>query len=103
VAIVGTLWKDPPLLAKVILIGFAIATSAASYYKLQEDEENKKFLQLALTATLIPSNSDYNKLYGDFDVQAEGRGYKVDEYPCHTRPTGLRAFSSPLMAQGMGL
>ena len=51
--------EDPPLLAKVILIGFAIATSAASYYKLQEDEENKKFLQLALTATLIPSNSDY--------------------------------------------
>jgi len=93
VAIVGTLWKDPPKPAKAILIFFALAASAASIYKSREDDQDKKFLQLALTSTLVPSNSDYTRFYNDFNPPAAARGYDVDvDYPCHHTPEGLTCF-----------
>jgi len=92
VAVVGVLWRDPPTPAKVSLILLALATSAASIYKLMEDDQDKKFLQLALTSTLVPSNSDYKRFYKDFDAKAGIRNYSVNDYPCHHSPDGLTCF-----------
>jgi hypothetical protein len=92
VAMVGILWKDPPTPAKVFLILLVLASSAASIYKSREDDQDKKFLQLALTSTLVPSNSDYTRFYKDFDATAAIRGYDVNDYPCHHSSDGLACF-----------
>jgi len=93
VAIVGILWKQPSRLVQIILILFAAATSAASIYKLMGENEDKKFLQLALTSTLVPSNSDYTRFYSDFNAPAAARGFDVRiDYPCHHTPEGLTCF-----------
>jgi hypothetical protein len=92
VAVVGTIWEKPPTPAKVILILFALGASAASIAKSIEDDQDKKFLQLALTSTLRPSNSEYTRFYDDFDASVAARGYKRDDYPCHHTPEGLTCF-----------
>ena len=66
--------------------------STVSNFKLWEDNQEKRFLKLALTSLLVPSNSNYNLFYRDFDIQAAARGYKVDDYPCHHSPEGLTCF-----------
>ena len=103
VAIIGILWKDPPLPAKVFLIFLVLASSAASIYKSREDDQDKKFLQLALTSILVPSNSDYTRFYKDFDARAAARGYDVTDYPCHHSPDGLAVFLPTRMAQSTEL
>jgi hypothetical protein len=84
VAIVGILWKDPPTPVKVFLIFLVLGSSAASIYKSREDDQDKKFLELALTSTLVPSNSEYTRFYNGFNAAAATSGYDVNvDYPCH--------------------
>ena len=71
---------------------FALAASVASIYKSMEENQDKKFLQLALTSTLVPSNSEYTRFFRDFDTQAAAQGYKADDYPCDHTPQGLTCF-----------
>jgi hypothetical protein len=92
VAVVGILWRDPPKRAKFMLILFAFATSGASIYKSREDNQDKTFLQLALTSTLVPSNSDYIRFYSDIGTVGVAFGYNGKNYACHHTEQGLTCF-----------
>jgi hypothetical protein len=92
VAIIGTLLKDPPKLVKAVLILLACLASAGSIVKASKDESDKQFMKTALTATLIPSNSSYAKLWDDVDRRAREHGF--DNVTCHHNPDGMTCFLS---------
>src|SRR3712207_1939610 len=92
VALISIVWENPPTRAKVALIIFALATSGASVYKIIEDNQDKRCLQLALTSTLTPSNSDYHRFYGEITEAAKKFGLDEEEYDCHHMQEGLTCF-----------
>jgi hypothetical protein len=107
VAIIGIYWKEPDRKesdlkdsnqkspyrhVRTILVLLAIGSSAVSFYKSSEDSDDKKFLQLALTSTLVPTHSGYDHFYRDFDAPAAARGFDVKNYTCHHSEDGLACF-----------
>jgi hypothetical protein len=92
VAIIGILWDRPGRYAQIILIILVVAASAASIFKLREDNDDKKFLQLALTSTLVPTHSGYDHFYRDFDTPAKAQGFDVKNFTCHHSEDGLMCF-----------
>jgi hypothetical protein len=93
VAVIGTLLKDPPRAIKIFLIALAIATSVASIFKAHEDSAEKDFLKSAITATLTPSNSAYDRFYKEIDSEAETIG--LNQVSCyHDDPDGMVCFIS---------
>jgi hypothetical protein len=75
-----------------ILFLLAVASSAASLHKEWQDDDDKKFLQRALTSTLVPTHSGYDGFYQDFDALVAAQGFVNDSYPCHHSDDGLVCF-----------
>jgi hypothetical protein len=93
VAIVGTLWKEPPLPAKIALIFLAVLSSAGSVAKTLEDNAEKRFVQSALIASLNPANASYHNFFRDLEKPASEFGYD-GEFVCHHTPEGMSCFLS---------
>jgi hypothetical protein len=91
VAIVAAIWQRPPFKVQVVLIGLAIVSSGGSLLKAIEDNNDKQFMQYALIATLVPSNSTYQKFYDDLDKTVANLGYD-DNYTCHHTDDGMTCF-----------
>jgi hypothetical protein len=83
VAIIGTLWKDPPLLAKVSLIAIALGTSICSIKKSISDASDKEFLKAAVTSTLAPPNYAYDKMWENIYPTVKAKGYDGDMHLNH--------------------
>ena len=87
IAIVGVVWDKPPLKVKITLIALAVLASGATVLKISKDESDKKFFEHALTSTLAPSNSEYQRMEDEIGAFASGRHF--DDGPCHHSNDGL--------------
>lgn len=107
VAVIGIYWKEPKRIEAAtsdpkgrdlyryvphFLFVLALGTSIASILKAREDGRDKEFLQLALTSSLVPSHSGYNRFYADFGAAAKTLGYDDANFTCHHNEEGLACF-----------
>ena len=87
VAVIGTLLKEPPRWAKAALIGMAVVASGLSILKAAEEDSAQRFMRMALTSTLTPSNASYLKLGQEVFDDA---GY--DDVSCYHDADGMTCF-----------
>jgi hypothetical protein len=86
--VVGTLWKGPPVPAKVILVVLLLASSVASAWKAVTDERDKELLETLAVAGLALPNGAYDKVYQRLD-EVMGKGTRG---VCHHTSQGMTCF-----------
>jgi hypothetical protein len=90
VAVIGTLWRDPPRSMKISLIVLAMVASGASVFKAISDAGDKNFIKFALTSTLKPSNAQFHQLIVDVDKAMKDSHRKQGE--CNHGDDGMVCF-----------
>jgi hypothetical protein len=89
-AVVGTIWKDPPTTAKVSLITLLVISSGVSIVKAIGDDRDKKFLEtLTITGFSLP-NAFYDSIYDEIGAVSEL--FRDSDTRCHHTTDGLTCF-----------
>jgi hypothetical protein len=92
---IGTLWKDPPKIAKVALIFLLVASSFAAIAKAYYDDKDKEFLQQLAVSNLVLPNSVYDKIYSQI-----ANTYSDSEIDaCHHTENGMTCLLKPTEGQ----
>jgi hypothetical protein len=95
VGVIGTLWKDPPKLAKFALIGLLILSSVAAIWKSYSDDKDKELLQNLAVAGLALPNSAYDVVY-----EQMGKAYSNSAtVNCHHTNDGMTCPLQPTAGQ----
>ena len=101
-AVVGTYKDDLSGLVKTFLIVLAIAAGIGTLIKSYKDESDKKFMQAALTSTLNPSNSSYEKICNEVDKIGKAAGFDADA-ECHHSSDGMIGLLSEKAGKDYGI
>jgi len=94
-AVIGTLWKDPPKTAQAALLLLLLASSTVSVFKSVGDSRDKELLQTLAVAGLNLPNAAYDIVYRPMEEWQKAEGYS-NSATCHHNGDGMTCFVDPV-------